>query len=116
MYHNTDLLVNGTRKQHYLTGDHDEDYFIGPDDMSLSHWQLLMGCYHQGQCHDDCEEAAKYFEIKDYKKAFNYLVECGIERDTFLDSDDKRRKDESKILEYYLWILAGDIKERLKDE
>lgn len=110
------LILNGTRVQHYLSGDHDSDYFKTEDDMSESHWDLLMSCHHRGSCDDDTEEAARYFEIKDYKAAFKYLVDAGIERENLLDEDDKRRKDESKILQYYLWILAGDIQDRMKDE
>lgn len=109
-----DLILNGTRRYVTLSGDHDEDYFLTSEDMSQGHWQLLMGCHHTGQCDDDTEEAALYFEIKDYKAALNYLVSTGIEKEQFLDDDEEQ--DDHEILKYYLWMIAGDIQERTTEE
>ncbi len=124
---NSELHVNGTRKYHTFSGDHDNDYFEGEDDMSPSHWELLMGCHHQGSCDNDTEEASKYFEIEDYIKAVNYLIDCGIERERFLGEESEIKypqnvtsedqiEDRDAVLTYYLWVLAGDIQERIKEE
>jgi hypothetical protein len=116
------LILNGTRIYHTLSGDHDEDYFLNESDMSQEHWALLMSCHHQGACDEDAEEAAKYFEIKDYVKAVNWLIDAGIERDRFLVDGTERCtsrdqiKDEDAVLQYYLWLLAGDIQERPDSE
>lgn len=123
---NTSELVGktGCRNIKTLSGNHDEDIFLTKDDMSASHWELLMGCYHQGQCDDDTEEAAKYFEITDYVKAVNYLIDCGIERERFLFEGVKypdraktrdEIRDESAVLQYYLWILSGDIQDNQEE-
>jgi hypothetical protein len=93
----------GTRIFHTLTGRHDEDMFLTVSDMSSAHWELLMGCYHTGECDDDCEEAAKYFELQDYSTAKSYLTGCGIEKEGL--------QDDESILKYYLWWLSGDIQE-----
>lgn len=116
------VTLVGTKIYHTLSGDHDEDYFLTQDDMSEGHWEMLMSCHHQGQCDDDCSEASKYFEIKDYDSAKNYLVGCGIEEEKFLelyddeDEDSKMVNNEDTILNYYLWMLSGDIQERSDDE
>ena len=103
-------LVNsvGTRDIRYLSGDIDNDRFLTKNDLGESHYDLLMNCYHQGQCDDDVSEASKYFEIKDYDKAREYLSNTGLYHD-FLNEDDEI--DEEKILEYYLWVLSGDIQD-----
>lgn len=114
-------LINkdGTRKIQVLSGDHDEDYFLTKNDMSESHWTMLMSCHHQGQCDEDTSEAIKYFHIEDELKALNYLIECGIERDRFLDDDelpidhDDQVIDSEAVYMYYLWMLSGDIQERI---
>lgn len=113
---NSDLLTSGCKIYHSLSGDHDTDYFLTQNDMSESHWSLLLACHHTGQCDDDTYQASQYFEIIDYKKAYKYLIECGLERETFRRKDDKRSKDYNKILQYYLWLLAGDIQERMNNE
>jgi len=93
-----------------FTGNYDDDYFINENNMSGMHWELLTGCYHQGECDDDTKAASPSFDIKDYEAAMAHLIEWGIEEERFIDSDGGR--DESAILEYYLWVIAGDISER----
>jgi hypothetical protein len=117
-------LIGSTncRNIKYLSGNHDDDYFLSKSDMTPSHWSLLMGCHHSGACDDDAAEAAKYFEITDYDKAKEYLIGCGIEEETFSelydDEDDESEmvNNEDAILRYYLWTLAGDIQERPESE
>ena len=101
---NNDLIRNGTKLQHYLSGNRDEDRFLTQDDMSHGHWSLLMGCYHQGQCNDDCEEAAQYFEVKDFEAIRNDLSEYGA-------WDDEELSDDDANLKRYLWILSADIQD-----
>lgn len=47
MFKELDTIV-GTKNVYLLSGDHDQDMFLREDDMGTSHWELLMGCYHQG--------------------------------------------------------------------
>ena len=110
---NTDLIINGTKRYFTLTGDGDQDLFLTKDDMSESHWELLMACYHQGQCEDDCNDASEYFEIEDIEKARTYLVECGIDEETFQDTEEEYTSNinESMVVTCYLWVLSGNIQE-----
>lgn len=96
----------GCRQIRYLSGNHDEDVFLRPCDLGNAHWNLLMGCHHQGACDDDVEEASRYFELHDFKKARAYV------QDTGATLDDPN--DEEEILRVYLWILSGDIQEELR--
>lgn len=114
------ITKTGTRIIHYLSGNHDQDSFLDRTCMSNAHFDLLMGCYHQGDCEEDCEEASKYFEITDYEAARDYLISTGLDHD-FLEEDDygdpiEDSLDEPKILLYYLWLIAGDIKENGLDD
>ena len=90
---------------HILSGNHDNDLFITQDEIGDYHWGSLMSCYHQGQCDNDVNEAKRDFDLDDYKKAKNYLVECGI--------DDAENFDDDAVLSYYLWILSADIQEEV---
>jgi hypothetical protein len=92
----------------YLTGNHDEDFFLTVDDMPKENWDALMSCYHSGACDDDVDYASKYFEITDFQSAFNYIVECGLEKEEFMNNS---KLDEERIIAYYLWILSADIQE-----
>ena len=87
-----------------LSGNHDDDYFISENDMNEILFDILMSCHHQGACDSDCNEASDYFEIKDYKRAKQYIIDCGIEEENL--------KNESDIFSYYIWMLAGDIQDR----
>ena len=91
------------RTKFLLIGDHDEDYFLTKDNLGAFHWEMLLGCYHQGQCDDDCIEAAKFFDIKDYEKAKRYLEECGASEENIENDED--------VLVYYLWMLSGNIQD-----
>ena len=114
------LIRQGTRVMHTLTGNYDEDVFLTKDDMGEKHWELLMGCYHQGQCDEDTEEAAKYFQFKNdqgYVDAVNYLIDCGIESEKFLEDEEEdvsygNIADDDLVMQYYLWMLSADIQER----
>lgn len=46
----------GCRNIRYLSGDHEQDVFLTPEEVGAKHWELLIGCHHQGQCDDDVEE------------------------------------------------------------
>lgn len=119
----SDLIgPTGCRNIKYLSGKSDEDSFLTQSDMSKGHWSLLMSCYHSGACDDDCDEAAKYFEIKDdegYVSAVNYLIDAGIDRDKLVINDchpDTYENLESEtVLKYYLWMLSGDIQDAKND-
>lgn len=110
-----------TLKVFELSGNHDEDYFLTEDDLG-EHFELLDACHHQGQCDDDVNEAKKYFSIKDMVSATNYLIGCGIERDRFgIKSKGYVKKlkeigDLDAVYMYYLWMLSGDIQERMEEE
>ena len=113
---NKDLITPvNTRIIYYLSGDHDQDLFGDiKNEMSESHYELLMGCYHVGQCYEDCVEAAQYFDFPSYQayeNALNYLLECGIEKETFETDLEYYTTpyNPDTILQYYLWILSGDI-------
>ena len=112
---NKDLISEtNTRYICYLSGDHDTDMFLTKSDMSESHWQLLMGCYHPGACDDDAAEASLYFDFKgDSSKALRYLIDCGCEPEQFEDINDEYTtgKNEDAILRHYLWMISGDIQE-----
>lgn len=84
-----------------LSGRLDEDMFLTEGNMSKEHWEMLMGCYHQGRCDDDTLAALEYFEIKDIEVALECLQETGL--------DDMESKDNEELSQYYLWILSGDI-------
>lgn len=90
-----------------LTGDRDYDKFLEEKDMSSTHWSILMGCHHQGQCNDDTREALKYFEVEDILKVSEYLEE-------FIE--DVEGKDDDELLQSYLWVLSADIQELAYDE
>lgn len=98
-----------------LSGNYDYDVFLTADDLG-DHFETLMGCYHTGACDDDVEVAKKYFDIKDYQKAFDFLEDCGIERERLFESDSElcTNLDHDVILSYYLWILAGDMQDYFK--
>jgi len=97
--------------KYYLSGNHDDDYFLSQDDMSEELWDVLMSCHHQGQCDDDCSNASSYFEIKDILKAKEYVLNCGVDEDSLID-DSEDHADEELIFNYYIWLLSGDIQER----
>jgi hypothetical protein len=105
-----------------LSGYHEEDYFLEPSDMTEDQWNTLMSCHHQGACDDDAEFATKQFLIKDLVKAVNYVIDCGVERERFGVATKERVKDLKEIGDthavqiYYLWILSGDIQERMNEE
>lgn len=92
------------KQKHFLSGDHDEDYFLTSSDMSSFHWDMLLSCYHQGACDDDTLEAARYFEITDEEKAREYLLAAGIE--------PEKLEDSTSLAQFYLWVLSGDIQDR----
>lgn len=92
-----------------LSGERDRDRFLSASDMSQLHWDLLMGCHHQGSCDDDVEEASRYFEILDPEKVRLDLKEFGAWSAVELSDDDAN-------LRRYLWTLAGDIQEEQKTE
>ena len=98
------------QKKFYLSGDHDQDYFLSKSDLGDDLWDILLSCYHQGACDDDCQAASYYFDIEDYTKAYDYLSSTGIEMDDFLDSD--HQIDSDRVFLYYIWMIAGDISER----
>lgn len=102
------------RTKFILSGDHDLDMLLSANEVGHDSWQILMGCYHQGSCDDDCEFATRFFDLKDYDKAYDYLECCGIEMDDFLDKDGE--KNEDRVLLYYLWILSGDIQKFQNEE
>jgi len=115
----SDLITPvGTRIYHTLSGNHDEDYLLSKEEMSESHWELLMSCHHQGECDSDTEEASNYFDIKDYDEAKEYLISCGIDDEKLLelydyeDEDSEMVNNEEAILKYYLWMLSGNIQEK----
>lgn len=121
-----DLIdVTGCRKMFTLSElGHDDDYFLKREDMSEAHWNLLMACHHQGRCDEDTEEAAKYFQFPSddaIVKACEYLIECGVESERFLIDDDEpvsyeNIEDDDVVMQYYLWMLAGDIQRRSDDD
>jgi hypothetical protein len=105
---NSELVTPvGTKNQFYLSGNRDEDRFLTENDMSVSHWELLMGCSHQGQCDEDVEQAAQYFEVKCYESIRQDLKEYGAWSDEELQDDEEN-------LKRYLWTLSGDIQEETK--
>jgi hypothetical protein len=103
------LIRNGKKNLVSLSGNHDLDLLLTKNDMSISHWNLLMKCYHNGQCYSDVKLAKQYFHIEHENKALQYLLNCGIERDKFID--DNGDINSSNIELYYLWLLSGDIQE-----
>ena len=116
------LIRQGTRVMCTLSGNYDEDIFLTKEDMGESHWELLMGCYHQGQCEEDTEEAARYFQFPSDEALVNacqYIVGCGIESERFTGKDLSSYgityddiTDEDAVMQYYLWMLSADIQER----
>jgi hypothetical protein len=106
---NKDLIQSGCKVQFYLSGNRNEDRFLGPKDMSESHWELLMGCYHQGACDVDVEEAARYFEVKDFEAIRENLKEFGA-------WDDSELADDEANLHRYLWTLSADIQEEQENQ
>jgi hypothetical protein len=102
---------------------HEDDYFLTRDDMSESHWEMLMRCHHEGSCDDDASEAAKYFQFPSEEatlKAAKYIVECGIEQDRFFQDDEceltwENLNDEDAVMLYYLWTLSADLQEKGDD-
>ena len=105
----SELIRCGTRVYYTLSGEIDDDSFLTSKDMSESHWNLLMNCHHSGQCDEDAQQACGYFEIANYDKALEYLLDCGIESDRF--KDDEGERDDDAVIMYYLWMLSGDIQE-----
>lgn len=91
------------KKLFTLTGDLDQDRFLSAESMSNFHWELLTGCYHQGQCEQDCREAEPFFEIEDMTRAIECLKDY--------DLSDIDYEDDTDITIYYLWLLAGDLHE-----
>jgi len=104
-----------------LSGDMDNDSFLTENDMPENNWNMLLGCSHQGKCDEDVKEAVKVFDIADYDKALRYIVDCGLDEDDFLelydfgDEESLLVNNEERILEYYLWLLAGNIKDNNKE-
>ena len=59
-------------EKYKLSGDRDHDQFLDKNDLG-EHFEILMSCYHQGQCDDDCENALEYFEIDNIPKTKEYI-------------------------------------------
>ncbi len=95
------LTRNGTRILHYLTVG---DMYPTKDEMSEGHWDMLEACHHRGACDEDVEEAARYFEVKDYQILKEHLKEYGAWDEIELSDDDAN-------LKRYLWLLSGDMHE-----
>lgn len=102
------------KNKYELTGQHDEDYFLSLDDMSQEFFEVLMACHQQGECESYCQDAREFFTLKNHEAAADYLIDCGIERERFYIEDEEGQQslDTEAVELYYLWILAGDIRER----
>jgi hypothetical protein len=108
----------------YVLSGTDFDELLTKTDMSEKQWDILMSCHHQGACDDDAKAASEYFILDNeqgYVDACKRLIDAGIERERFLHHKSmpveyENIKDDQAVIEYYLWILAGNLQDRGNDD